>query len=106
MLFALTRRMPSLAVNLGKRTRSMLDWSNTVVVLRMPSVMLLARSKMPTAGFVKAPTRPLPTPLKKPAAPPASAPSSGFVYAFGGSQCVTQFELERPCTTHSKSFDT
>jgi len=63
--------------------------------------MLLARSKMPTAGFVTAlegqravslasceqalsreethPTRPIPTPLKKPEAPPDSAPSSGLV---------------------------
>lgn len=75
----LTLKIPSLAVKRGNRTRSILDWSNTVVVLRMPSVMLLARSKIPTAGLVNAPTNPFPTPLKNPAAPPASAPSSGFV---------------------------
>jgi len=43
---------PSLAINLGRRKRSRGSRSNNVVVLRTPSERLLAKSNIPTTGFV------------------------------------------------------
>ncbi len=44
--------------------------------LLMPWKVLLAMSMMPPVGLVRAPTKPLPTPLKKPAAPSFWAPTA------------------------------
>lgn len=53
-LFIQTFNTPDSPINLGNRILSISFVSDTVVVLRIPSVTLLARSKTPTTGLVTA----------------------------------------------------
>jgi hypothetical protein len=74
---AFTFRTAESPINLGYRIRSISFVSEGVVVFRMPSVTLLAKSNTPTTGLVTAPTSPFPTPAKKPPTPSLDAPSIG-----------------------------
>lgn len=58
-----------------ERTPSTLQHIHVVTYLLIPWKVLLAMSIMPPVGLATAPTRPLPTPLKKPAAPSFWAPA-------------------------------
>lgn len=59
-----------------------LRYIDTFTHLLMPWKVLLAMSMMPPVGRVRAPTKPLPTPLKKPAAPSFWAPTGTHTHSW------------------------
>ncbi|KAH3664577.1 hypothetical protein OGATHE_003392 [Ogataea polymorpha] len=84
--------VPSGLMSRGSRTLSRPSASNAVAVLRIPSLMLLAKSKSPVAVFVGSPIKPLPSPLKNPDVPSWLAPSIGAV-------AIPASPLEMPSTS-------
>lgn len=66
----------------------------------MPWKVLLAMSMMPPVGRATAPTRPLPTPLKKPAAPSFWAPAR-----HDGSERGPLKQLLLPSLEQRRTFD-